>query len=182
MAAESPPSELFRSARPRRSLFIKYVATLFIAVIVPLVIGAVSEAWFGYRDQRVQLNALLQAESQSAAGRIQSFIDGIRDQLGWVVQLPWSEGEDERHRIDALRLLRQVPAIASITLVEQAGIERAFVSRLGLNRIGRGADLSKDPAYLGARAEKVWYGPVRYQRDSEPYMTIAAAGNRAADA
>ena len=169
-----------QSSRPRRSLFVKYFITLFVAVVVPLALGAVSETWFGYRDQRRTLSELLQTESRSAAGRIQTFIEGIRDQLGWVVQLPWTEVDEERHRIDALRLLRQVPAISSITLTDETGRERAFISRLGLNRTGRGTDLSMDPAVVGARANKVWYGPVRYLRDSEPYMTIAIAGNRAA--
>jgi class 3 adenylate cyclase len=97
------------------------------------------------------------------------------------VQFPWTEDGDDRHKIDAQRLLQQVPAIVSITLIDQTGTERAFVSRLGLDRIGRGADLSADPAVLGARARKVWYGPVRYQRDSEPHMKIAVVGGRTAD-
>jgi adenylate cyclase len=162
------------------SLFVKYFVTLFIAVIVPLLLGAASETWFGYRGQRAALSDLLQSESRAAAGRIQDFIDGIRDQLGWVVQLPWNTGEDEGHRIDALRLLRQVPAISSITLLDQMDRERVFVSRQDVNRMGRGADLSADPAVKGAHASRVWFGPVRYERDSEPYMTIAVAGNRAA--
>jgi hypothetical protein len=37
------------------------------------------------------------------------------------------------------------------------------------------------PSAIGARASKIWYGPVLYRRDSEPYMIIAVAGNRAAD-
>ena len=168
-------------ARPRRSLFSKYSVTLFIAVVVPLILGAISEAWFGYQGQRLYLNQLLQVQAQSAADRIQTFIEGIRDQIGWVVQFPWIEGEDSQHKIDAERLLQQVPAIVSITLVDQTGTERAFVSRLGLNRMGRGADMASDPAVVGARASKVWYGPVLYRRDSEPYMIIAVAGNRAPD-
>jgi adenylate cyclase len=142
-------------------------------------LGAASEAWFGYRDQRVHLNEVLQAESRSAAERIQDYIDGIRDQLGLAVQFPWIEGQDDRHRIDALRLLQQMPAIVSIALVDQTGTERVFASRLSLNRIGRGADMSEDPAFAGARDGKVWYGPVRYNHDSEPYMRIAVAGNLA---
>src|SRR6476661_8745572 len=165
--------------RPRRSLFLKYFVTLFVAVVVPLMLGAASEAWFGYRDQRVHLNEVLQVESRSAAERIQDYVDGIRDQLGLAVQFPWIEGQDDRHRIDALRLLQQVPAIVSITLVDQTGTERVFASRLGLNRIGRGVDMSADPAVVGARAGKVWYGRVRYRHDSEPYMRIAVAGNLA---
>ena len=163
--------------RPRRSLFMKYFLTLFVAVVVPLMFGAVGEAWFGYKDQRLLLNEVLQAEARSAAGKIQAFTDGIGDQLGWVVQFPWTQMEDNQHRIDALRLLEQVPAIVSATLVDQTGQERVFASRLRLNRVGHGIDMSADPAILGARTDKVWYGRVRYQHDSEPYMRMAVAGN-----
>jgi class 3 adenylate cyclase len=166
--------------RPRRSLFFKYFITLFVAVVVPLILGAASEAWFAYRDHRVHLNEVLQLEARSAADRIQTFTDGIRDELGWAVQFPWTQGEDDRRRIDGLRLLQQVPAIVSLSLVDPTGAERVFVSRLSLNRTSRGVDMSADPAVIGARASGVWYGPVHYRRDSEPYMRIAVAGNRAA--
>ena len=39
--------------------------------------------------------------------------------------------------------------------------------------------MSEDSAVVGARDSKVWYGPVRYNHDSEPYMRIAVAGNLA---
>lgn len=164
----------------RHSLFTKYLITLFVAVVIPLILGAAGEAWFGYRAQRAHLDQLLKSESRSAAERIGTFVGTIRDQLGWVVQLPWTDGGDEQHRSDALRLLRQVPAISSMSLVNQDGIERVYVSRLGLDRMGPGADMSSDPAIIALRAgAKTWFGPVRYLRESEPYMTIAVAGNRA---
>ncbi len=96
------------------------------------------------------------------------------------VQFPWTAGDDDRRRIDGLRLLQQVPAIVSLSLVDPNGTERVFVSRVRLDRTGRGADMSADPAVVGARANRVWYGPVQYRRNSEPYMRIAVAGNRAA--
>ena len=161
----------------RRSLFCKYFATLFVAAVVPLILGAAVEASFGYRDQRRQISAVLQADARAASDRIEAFTDGIRDQLGWMVQLPWSAGDDAQHKTDALRLLQQVPAIVSVSLLDETGTERVFVSRLLLNRTGRGIDMSTDLAVLGARANKVWYGPVQYQRDSEPYMRIAVAGS-----
>jgi class 3 adenylate cyclase len=175
--AQSSFSSCDGVTRPRRSLFFKYFATLFVAAIVPLILGAAVETGFGYRDQRRQISELLRVEARSAAGRIEAFTDGIRDQIGWAVQFPWEPGNDERHRTDALRLLQQVPAIVSMSLVDEAGTERVFVSRLRLNRVGRGIDMSADPAVIGARANKVWYGPVEYRRDSEPYMRIAVAGN-----
>ena len=170
----------FRANRPRRSLFLKYFVTLFVAAVMPLMLGAISEAWFGYQDRRLQIDELLDVEARSAANRIQTFIDEIRDQLGWAVQLAWTEADDEPHGsthcVCCARFLRSPRSRWST----KPDSERTFVSRLGLNRIGRGVDMSADPAVLGARAGRTWYGPVRYERDSEPYMTIAVTGNRAA--
>lgn len=162
----------------RRSLFWKYFATLFAAVVAPLLIAGGSEAWLGYRDERARLNDILNAEARLAAVKIEDFIDGIREQLGWTVQLPWSEESGERHRLDALGLLRQVPAVESLTLVDAEGRERLFVSRIGLNRIDGRADLSLRQAVQGARANGAWFGPVSFHDGSEPFMTIAVAGNR----
>jgi class 3 adenylate cyclase len=165
---------------PRTSLFTKYFLALFAAVVVPLLIAGGSEAWLGYHDQRARLNDLLKAEARLAAVKIQDFLEGIRDQLAWTVQLPWAENEDDRRRLDALRLLRQVPAVVSIGLVDAAGRERLFVSRIGLNRIEGGENRSGNPAVMGARSDRVWFGPVSFYGGSEPFMTVAVAGNRSA--
>src|SRR3954468_13250146 len=104
----------------RGSLFKKYFLVLFAAVVVPLLAAGASEAWFGYRDQRTHLNNLLGAEARLAAAKIQNFIDDIRDPPAWTAQFAWHEGGDERRRIGALRLRRQVPAVVSLTLVDGA--------------------------------------------------------------
>jgi len=166
---------------PRTSLFKKYFRALFAAVVLPLLIAGGSEAWFGYRDQRARLNDLLDAEARLAAVKIQDFLEGIRDQLGWTVQLPWMENSSDRRRLDALRLLRQARAVESLSLVDAAGRERLFVSRIGLNRIESRDDYSAKPAVVGARSDRIWFGTVTFHDGSEPYMTVAVAGNRSAD-
>lgn len=169
----SPPA-------PRSSLFAKYFLALFSAVVVPLLIAGGSEAWFGHRDQRARLNDLLDAEARSAAAKIQDFMEGIRDHLAWTVQLPWSDSADERRKLDAFRLLRQVPAVVSLTFVDATGRERLFVSRIGLNRIEGGARRLANPALTNVRPGSAWYGPVTFHAGSEPFMTIAVTGNRTA--
>lgn len=165
-------------AAPRLSLFRKYFLALFAAVVVPLLFAGSVEAWFGYRDQRTSLNDILDAEARAAAAKIQDFIEGIRDQLGWAVLLSWSDSADEKRRLDAFLVLRQVPAIQSLSLIDAAGRERLFLSRIGLNRVESGDDQSGNPAVAGARSHRAWFGPVTFQRGSEPFMTIAVAGNR----
>jgi signal transduction histidine kinase/CheY-like chemotaxis protein len=77
-----------------------------------------------------------------------------------------------------LRLLRQVPAITELAQLDATGKERLRVSRLAMDVVASGADLSNDPKFTEAVARKVYYGPVYFRRESEPYMTLAIAGTR----
>ena len=151
---------------------------LFIAVGIPLFAKGVSDAWFGYHDQRGLLNARLRTEAALAASKIDNFLVGIKDQLKWGVRQDWSLDSQDQHRFDALGVLRQVPAVISITLVDGDGIEQLYVSRIDLNRIASGVDRSRDPAVVGAQSTGKWYGPVIYYQESEPFMAISVAGNR----
>ncbi len=167
-------------APTRQSLFRKYFVVLFAAVSFPMAASGISDAWFGYRDQRAMLSALLGVETTSAAAKIQNFFDTVKDQLGWTVQQAWDGNTSEQHRLDALRAMRQVPAIVSITFVDSAGMERLHVSRVELNRLESGSDRSSDPAIMGALSTGIWYGSVTYRDGSEPFMTMAMAGRRKA--
>ena len=62
--------------------------------------------------------------------------------------------------------------------MDASGKERLRVSRLAMDVIDSGLDLSKDPKFTEAVAHKVYYGPVYFRRESEPYMTLALAGTR----
>jgi hypothetical protein len=170
--------EATATTRPQRPLFQKYLAALFVAVVVPLLVNGASEAWFGYRDQRATLSQRLRAEAGTSAGKIQAFLDDITDQLRWTVQLPWREGGGERHRFDVLRLMRQVPAVVEIMLVDGKGVERLHVSRVDPDVVDSGIDRTNDPAVIGARSGPIWHGPVTLYEGSEPHMTVAVAGAR----
>jgi adenylate cyclase len=181
MNAADPRSDPKGTQRPRRPLFHKYFAALFVAVVVPLLFNGISEAWFGYRDQRAMLSQRLRAEAVSAASKIQGFLDDITDQLQWTVQLPWRDGMEERHRFDVLRLMRQVPAVVEVMLVDGDGAERLHLSRLHPDIVDSRIDRANDPAVLGVRSAHLWHGPVTLHEGSEPRMTIAVAGARASN-
>jgi signal transduction histidine kinase/CheY-like chemotaxis protein/HAMP domain-containing protein len=165
-------------AKTRRRLFTKYVA-LFVAVVcIALVSNGVFDVLFYYQEHKASLIRIQREQAEAAAAKIGQFIKEIESQLGWTTQLPWSAGSIEQRRFDALRLLRQVPAITELAQLDASGKERLRVSRLAMDVVASGADLSNDPKFTEAAARKVYYGPVYFRRESEPYMTLAIAGTR----
>src|SRR3954452_17332966 len=162
----------------RSRLFTKYVA-LFVAVVaVALLSNGIFEVFFYCREHKAALIRIQHEQAEAAAAKIGQFIKEIESQLGWTTQLPWSADSVEQRRFDALRLLRQVPAITELAQVDATGKERLRVSRLAMDGVDTGANLSGDPKFTEAMARKVWYGPVYFRRESEPYMTLSLAGPR----
>ena len=162
----------------RSRLFIKYVALFVAVVVLALVANGAFEIWFSYQEHKSSLISIQREEAQAAAGKIEQFITEIESQVGWTTQLPWSDSTLEQRRFDALRLLRQVPAITELAQIDAAGHEQLRVSRLSMDVVGSGIDDSKKPEFTQAVAHKVYYGPVYFRRESEPYMTLSLAGTR----
>src|SRR5215208_3343182 len=167
-----------RDAKVRGRLFRKYVG-LFVAVVcLALFANGLFEIWFSYQEHKAALFRIQREQAEAAAAKIGQFVKEIEGQLGWTVQLPWSASTLEQRRFDALRLLRQVPAITELSQLDSTGKEQLRVSRLAMDVVGSGLDLSKDPKFAETVAKKVYYGPVYFRRESEPYMTLAVAGTR----
>jgi signal transduction histidine kinase len=174
--AEAVPGSPRTKIRSR--LFTKYVA-LFVAVVgVALLSNGIFEVFFYYREHKAALIRIQHEQAEAAAAKISQFVKEIESQLGWTTQLPWSAGSLQDRRFDALRLLRQVPAITELSQIDSTGKERLRVSRLAMDVVDSGLDLSKEPKFTEAVANKVYYGPVYFRRESEPYMTLSLAGTR----
>src|SRR5689334_17014106 len=129
----------------RSRLFLKYVA-LFVAVVsLALVANGVFDVYFSYQEQKAALVRIQREQAEAAAGKIGQFITEIESQVGWTTQLPWSASTLEQRRFDALRLLRQVPAITELAEIDPSGHEQLRVSRLAMEVVGSGNDMSEDP-------------------------------------
>ncbi len=177
-AKEAAVSGAAAEPRVRTRLFTKYVA-LFVAVVaIALLANGLFEVFFYYREHKAALIRVQHEQAEAAAAKISQFVKEIENQLGWTTQLPWSAGSIEQRRFDALRLLHQVPAITEIAQVDATGKERLRVSRISMDTLDSGIDLSSDPKFTEAVAHKIYYGPVYFRRESEPYMTLALAGAR----
>jgi signal transduction histidine kinase/DNA-binding response OmpR family regulator len=162
----------------RSRLFIKYVALLVAVVVLALLANGAFEIWFSYQEHKASLIGIQREQAEGAASKIEQFITEINSQVGWTTQLPWSDSTLDQRRFDALRLLRQVPAITELAQIDASGHEQLRVSRLTMDVVGSGVDYSAKPEFTQAVAHKVYYGPVYFRRESEPYMTLSLAGTR----
>src|SRR3984893_12009422 len=177
-AAEEASVAATSGTKIRSHLFTKYVALFVVVVAVALLSNGIFEVIFYYREHKAALIRIQHEQAEAAAAKISQFIKEIESQLGWTTQLPWSAASLDNRRFDALRLLRQVPAITELAQIDSTGHERLRVSRLAMDVVDSGLDLSKDPKFTEAVAHKVYYGPVYFRRESEPYMTLSLAGTR----
>jgi len=166
----------------RGRLFRKYVALFTLLVSLALLASGVVEIYFTYQENRAALLGLQREKALAAAGKIEQFIKEIERQMGWTTQLllgPPATQMDQR-RVDYLRLLRQAPAITEISYLDPAGREQLRVSRLAMDVVGSGTDVSRDPKFLEPKAGRIFHGPVYFRKESEPYMTIALGGSASA--
>jgi signal transduction histidine kinase/ActR/RegA family two-component response regulator len=168
-----------RASTPVRGrLFRKYVALFLAVVALALIPKGVLDIWFSYNGLRPLLVRIQTEQARSAAEKISQFVKEIENQMAWETQLPLQMRSDEEWRVDAVRLLRQVPALTEIAQLDGQGRERYRTSRQAMDVIGSRQDYSRNPIFLGALANKVYYGPVYFAHQSEPYMTIAVAGDQ----
>ncbi len=160
---------------PRWRLFPKY-ALLIIALVGGLLVasGAIS-IYFSWRENEQALIALQDEKAQAAATRIEQYILDLEHQIGWTAlpALEASGGPLEQRRIEYLKLLRQVQPITEVAWIDPSGHEQLRISRLPMDVIGSGADLSADPGFKAVKAGGTYYGPVYFRKQTEPYLTIA---------
>ena len=170
---EKPPAP-----RAHGRLFRKYVGLFLAVVCIALLTNGLSEIIFSFQEHKASLIHIQREQAEAAAAKISQFVKEIESQVGWTTQLPWSAGTIDQRRFDGLRLLRQVPAITELSQLDSTGREQLRVSRLAMDVVASKADFSKEPKFAEAVAHKVYYGPVYFRRESEPYMTLALTGTR----
>ncbi|HEU0218411.1 MAG TPA: GAF domain-containing protein, partial [Stellaceae bacterium] len=175
LPAAAPPVAPGSAAPRRGKLFRKYVLFFVGLVAAALLVNGGVEFWFGYRENKAAMVRMQQLKADAAAQRIQEFVEEIERQIGWTTHAQWSAAPLDQRRFDYVRLLSQVPAITEISELDREGKEQLKVSRLAMDVVGSGQDFSQSPAFIEARAHKVWFSPVYFRKESEPYMTLAMA-------
>jgi hypothetical protein len=143
-------------------------------------------AWYLLKETHAQQSdrvrslsiEILSLKAGTAAATIRQFFKEIENQVAWTTQLPWSTGTIDQRKFDGSRVLRQAPAITELAQLDSTGKEQVRQSKLAANVTPTDIDFSHDAKFTEAIAKKVYYGPVYFRRQSEPYITLALAGIR----
>jgi signal transduction histidine kinase/DNA-binding response OmpR family regulator len=180
------------SATPRGRLFRKYIVVLLVLVGGVLMASSLVELYFSYRETQRAIVRVERAKAVAAAGHIEQFLKEVETQVSETTRtasddpdasqvgpgrLAFREGLGAalaaQRELDFVRVLRNVPAIAQLGHLDLAGKEQLRVSRLDLDVVGSGEDLSRTPAFVTARAGKTYWSPVYLKNEAEPYVTLA---------
>jgi signal transduction histidine kinase len=166
----------------RNRLFRRYVVPFVAVVSWAVLTNGLIEIYFTYQESRAQLAQIQREKASAAALRIEQFVREIERQMGWTTQPQIVAAAPEQRQIDYVRLLRQVPPITEVAYLDGQGREQLRVSRLAMDVVAGGTDLSAEPRFRETRGGRVWYGPVYFRKESEPYMTLAVPHGTSATA
>jgi two-component system, NtrC family, sensor kinase len=98
-------------------------------------LGGATVAWpiaattQNYRRVLPLQKQILREQTAAAANRVHGIIRSIESQIEWITQLPWTADDLQQRRIDARRLLHQVPSITEFAHLDSAGRAQVSVQR-----------------------------------------------------
>lgn len=153
----------------REGLFAKYVIALVGLVVFVLAVNGAMEVWISYRGIKTTLNDGMSEKAEATARHIEQSMADLERQISWATRA--YSNTVELRRADYAQLLRQVPQVSQLSLLDPRGHEQLRLSRRTVN-VGSNLDFSRDVSFTEAFARGTGYSPP-YFRGEHPYMSIA---------
>ena len=138
-----------------RLFFRKYAVSFAAVVCLALVANGLLDISFSYQEQKTLLVRIQRGEANAAAANISQFMKEIESQMAWATLLSWDSTAWKEWRFDAVRMLRQVPAITELMQLDADGRELFRMSRQAKDVIASRADHSRDPLFAEAMSKKI---------------------------
>ena len=164
-------------ARPHRRLIWKYTVVVVALVAAAIISVGLTELYFSYQDSKRALARVERDKASAAAASITQQMEDLVRQLEAVAQPTVAKGRPglvERNQ-DFHRLLGREKLVSQVRYLDASGRERVRTSPLEIDRLGSGIDRSRSPAFVIARTGQPYFGPVYFQRGSQPHTTVAVA-------
>jgi len=162
-------------ARPHRRLIWKYTAVVVTLVAAATISVGLTELYFTSQDIKRAVTRVEKDKASSAASSIRQEMQSLILELESVAQPTVGKGQaglEERVQ-DFQHVLEREPLVSSLTYLDGTGKEQLRSSPLEPVRRNSGIDFSSRPAFLRARADKQYLGPVHFVRGSQPHMTAS---------
>jgi adenylate cyclase len=140
-----------------------------------LLVGGGVELYLRYHESVENIRVLQQEMGRGAAFRIHQYVEEIEKTMRASTLTPEiiSTGLSEAYEFELIKLLKVVPAVTTIAVLDADGQERFKLSRLKMVRSEDLEDRATDQAFLQVRGDRSFFGPVYLVQGSEPYMHIA---------
>jgi signal transduction histidine kinase len=161
--------------RPHRRLIWKYTAVIATLVAAAIVSVGLTELYFSYQDSKRVLTRAERDKAFSAADAIERTLEEVLRELEAAAQPTadsGSAGLAERNQ-DFHRVFAREKLVSQLSYLDAAGKERVRTSPLEIDRVDSGLDFSHGPKFVRAKAEGRYFGPVYFQRGSQPHMTVS---------
>jgi class 3 adenylate cyclase/HAMP domain-containing protein len=160
----------------REGLFAKYVIALVGLVVFVLAVNGALEIWISYRGIKTSLTDGMSEKAEATAKRIEQAMSDLERQINWVTRAssnptPTTPNPLEQRRADYAQLLRQMPAVSQLSLLNSQGREQLRLSRSNVT-FGSNVDFSRDARFIETSARGTSFAPA-YFRGEQPLMSIA---------
>jgi class 3 adenylate cyclase/HAMP domain-containing protein len=153
----------------REGLFAKYVVALVGLVVFVLAVNGAMEIWITYRGIKSSLHDGMSDKAEATAKRIAQSVSELERQISWVTRA--SSNTLDLRRADYTQLLRQVPQVSQLSLLNSNGREQLRLTRQTVT-LGSNADFSRDVRFTETVSRGTSFAPA-YLRDQQPFMSIA---------
>jgi hypothetical protein len=150
------------------------VVPALLLVASAFLIGSAVNVWSTWRETEALLVELQREKAETLARQIDQHLAAVQERIAWTTT-GGSAVSPEQRRLDYLRLLRQVPAIVEVARIDGDGKEVLRVSRLARDTVGSGVDLSRDARFIEAVKRNKYFGPIHFDKRSEPHISVALA-------
>jgi signal transduction histidine kinase/CheY-like chemotaxis protein len=164
----------------RGRLFRKYAAYFAGVVTLGVLTSGLLSLALSYRDTRLLVNELHLEKARVAATSIEQYLRTIESHLRAALlahAVSRQDAElDEQHQ-ELIKLLRINSAVIEAAWIDASGTERLRLSRIAPDVLRGTRDRSADPVIVAARAGKTTFGTVYFRQQTEPYLSVAVAGD-----
>jgi two-component system cell cycle sensor histidine kinase/response regulator CckA len=159
----------------RKSIRIRLTAAFIALAIGPLLLVGGVVAWQGFTVQEQQTLDMQREVAGRVAAQVMAFFEELESDLYLVsrVQGLQTLEQDEQYNVLS-RLLSQRDVFDKLVLLDNAGGEQIYLSRVGLPPVELGDRAGTDEFVIPSTNGDIYYSPVWFDETTgEPLMTIA---------